>query len=253
VNLGNDQVAVQTQTAALARARAELAAILGLSSDAGLEISPPPEIAAQGWSPDLRPPAALSSLIAEARKNRPAIAAARLSGESADYEIARARGAYWPVIGLLGRYDKASTEFTGSSGIFGNPGDQYVAVGQVTLAWNLYAGGDTRASIQRANAQARRAQAVLEQAEQAAAAEVTIAREQVVALANSFPTVQEIQGAAEQSLKFAREQLEVGRGSQLEVRDATLKVTEARLTWIGVVVDLIVARADLNRAVGGTL
>jgi outer membrane protein TolC len=123
----------------------------------------------------------------------------------------------------------------------------------VVLAWNLFAGGETRASIALAGAQARRAQALLEQAEQGTAAEVTIAREQVVALANSVPTVQQIQGTAEQSLRFAREQLEVGRGSQLEVRDATLRLTEARLSWIGVVVDLIIARADLNRAVGGSL
>jgi outer membrane protein TolC len=253
VNLGNDRVAVQSQTAVLARARAELASILGLTTDAGLEIAPPQGLVSHEASPDVRAPAALSALQTEARKNRPVLDALRLSGEAADLEIARARGAWWPVLGLQGTYTKQSTELSGSNGLFGSPSDQYVALAQVTLAWNLFAGGETRAAIARAGAQSDRAQALLEQAEQITAAEVAIAREQVVALANSVPMIREILGAAEQSLKFAREQFEVGRGSQLEVRDATLRLTEARLTWINVVLDLIVARADLNRAVGGTL
>ena len=55
------------------------------------------------------------------------------------------------------------------------------------------------------------------------------------------------------SYEIARERLDAGVASQLEVRDATLKLSEARLQWVSTVVDLVVARADLNRAVGGSL
>jgi outer membrane protein TolC len=252
VNLGNDEIAVNAQEAILARARADLATILGLASAEGLEIVPP-EATAPGRPQDVRHPPPLADLLAHARKGRPLVAARKLEGEAAYDEVARARGAYWPVLGLQGSYQKQATELTGSTGIFGSPGNQYVAVGQVTIAWNLFAGGETRAAVQRAGALAQRAQALLEQGEQATAAEVMVAREQVVALADSFATVQQIQEASDQSLRFSREQLEAGVGSQLQVRDAALKVTQARLTWVDTVVDLVVARADLNRAVGGSL
>lgn len=253
VNLANDEVAVQQQIAILTRARADLAAVLGLASEAGLEVAPPANVGGPGWTPDLRPPPELPALLAEARRSRPLVSALKLATDAADTEIARARGAYWPVIGLQGSYQKQSTELTGGTGLFNSPSKQYVALAQVTLAWNLFAGGETRAAVQRAGALSRRAQGALEQGEQLTGSEVTVAREAVVTLANTVPTVQQMQDTADQSLRFSREQLEAGRGSQLEVRDAQLKVTQARLTWIEVIMDLIVARADLNRAVGGKL
>jgi outer membrane protein TolC len=107
--------------------------------------------------------------------------------------------------------------------------------------------------VQRAAVESRRAWTLLEQDEQAVAAEVTVAREQVAALTDTMATVQENVAAAEAGLRFARERLDAGVTSQLEVRDATLKLSEARLQWVSTIVDLVVARADLNRAVGGSL
>ncbi|WP_242345363.1 TolC family protein [Anaeromyxobacter terrae] len=250
VNLGNDRIAVRSQAAVLESARAELAVVLGLSSAVGLEVVPPgtvtgPLLPAQQELPPL------PTLLTEARKRRPVLAARKLSGEAGDLEIARARGAYWPVVGLQASYQKASPDLGGQFGLFGNPSKQYVAATQVTLAWNLFAGGSTRAGVERAEVEARRAWVLLEQEEQTVAAEVTVAREQAAALADTAATVQENVKAAEAALRFARERLEAGVGSQLEVRDATVKLSDARLAWVSTVVDLVVARADLNRAVGG--
>ena len=60
-------------------------------------------------------------------------------------------------------------------------------------------------------------------------------------------------GAAEQGLSLARQRLEAGLASQLEVRDATLKLTQAELSLVQARIDHAVAAADLNRAVGGAL
>jgi outer membrane protein TolC len=59
--------------------------------------------------------------------------------------------------------------------------------------------------------------------------------------------------AAEQGLGLARDRLDKGAATQLEVRDAELKLTQARLVLIGARIDEAIARADLNRAVGGAL
>ncbi|BDG05192.1 TolC family protein [Anaeromyxobacter oryzae] len=252
VNLGNDRIAVRTQAAALERARTDLASVIGLGSGAGLEVVPPdtvtgPRLPAQPATPPV------DALLAEARRRRPGLASRRLAGEAGDLEIARAKGAYWPVVGLQASYDKATPDLTGDFGLLGNPSRQYVFTAQVTLTWNLYAGGSTRAGVQRAEADAHRAWALVDQAEQTVAAEVSVAREQLASLLDTAPTVQENLEAAQGALRFARERLDAGVGSQLEVRDAMLKLADARLAWVSTVVDLVVARADLNRAVGGGL
>ena len=157
------------------------------------------------------------------------------------------------MLGVQASYGKTSAEVDGRFGLFGALSAQYVASAQFTVAWNLFEGGATRANVQRAAVESRRAWTLLEQDEQAVAAEVTVAREQVAALTDTMATVQENVAAAEAGLRFARERLDAGVTSQLEVRDATLKLSEARLQWVSTVVDLVVARADLNRAVGGAL
>ncbi len=252
VNLGNDQLAVRAQRATLVQARSDLAVVLGLPSEAGLEIQVPAPVAGN------EPPAAqalpaLSTLLARARESRPLLRSVRLSGRAADQEIAQARAAFWPTLGLQLSYQRQAQKLNGAYGAFGDTSKQYTATAQVTLGFNVFSGGATRAGVQRAEVQARRAQAVVEQAEETVAAEVTNAHEQVASLSDSIATIQQVLDSAEKGLRAARERLEAGVGSQLEVRDASLKLSEARLTWVGTVIDLVVARADLNRAVGGGL
>ena len=252
VNQGNDELAVRSQVATLVRARTDLAFVLGLTSEAGLEVAPPPLLASPGQivAQELPP---LPGLLASARKSRPLLSSRRLSGEAADLDVARAEGAYWPVVGLQASYVRATPDLTGANGLFSSLSSQYVATIQATLAFNIFAGGETRAGVQIAEAQAHRAQALLQQGEESVAAEVASARAQVEALAGSVTTAQDNVDAAEKGLRFARERLEAGVGSQLEVRDATLKLAQAKLTAYSTVADLVVARANLNRSVGGTL
>ena len=252
VNLGNDQLAVRAQSAALVQARSDLAVVLGLPSEAGLEVQVPAVVSGNEPPPAQELPA-LSNLLARAREARPLLGSLRLSGRAADQEVARARAAYWPVLGFQLSYQRQAERLNGSFGLFGDSSRQYTATAQVTLGLNIFAGGETRAGVDRAEVQARRSQAVVEQGEETVAAEVTTAREQAASLSDSVATIQEVLDAAEKGLRAARDRLEAGVGSQLEVRDASLKLSQARLTWVSTVIDLVVARADLNRAVGGGL
>ncbi len=248
-NLENDRIVVQTQEAALEVARAALAATIGLGSDVGLDVVPPFAVTGPELPPREQPPP-LADLLAQARKHRPLIASLRLAGEAAQTEVLAAQGAYWPVVGLRGSLVRSATRFSGANGIFAAPGSLYAAVGQVTLTWNLYAGGTTAAGISLARATASRAQASLAQGEDAVASEVEVARAQVVTLVGSASSLRPLLEASENALRFVRELLDVGRSSQLEVRDASLKLEQARLVWVNTAVDLVVARADLARAVG---
>jgi outer membrane protein len=252
VNLGNDELAVRAQVAALARARVELAAAIGIASDAGLEVVPPAPALERGPRSAAELPS-LSALVAAAHRGRPLLAARKLAGDAADRDVSRARGAYAPTIGVQASYSKQALELGGANGLFGSLSNQYAATAQVTVSWNLFAGGETRSGVQRAEAQARRAQALVQQGEQTVVAELTTARAQVEALSQSVATAQENLDAAEKGLRAARERLDAGVGSQLEVRDAALKLAQAKRTAFDTVADLAVARADLRRAVGGSL
>jgi outer membrane protein len=252
VNLGNDQIAARAQLAALTRSRSDLAVVLGLTTEAGLEVAAPAFVTNPGPPEPVELPP-ISALLASAEQHRPILLARRLSRQAADSDVAGAQGAYWPRVGVQASYDRLSSDLGGSSGVFGDLSNVYTATLLLTLDFSLFAGGQTRAGVERALAQARRTRAQLEQAEEVVAAEVTAARAQVEALAGSLATARENLDAAEKALRFARERLEAGVGSQLEVRDANLKLAQAKVTAFDTLVDLVVARADLNRAVGGAL
>jgi outer membrane protein TolC len=248
-NLENDRIAIQAQEAVLQSALADLAVAIGLDSDVGLDVVPPfpasgPELPSQ----DEPPP--LTALLAQARKDRPLVGSLRLAGQAAQDDIVTAQGAYWPVIGLSASLSRTQTIVPGTSGI--SPTQYYALVGQVTLTWNLLAGGYNAAGVSIARAAASRADASLAAGEQAVASEVEVARAQVTTLMRSAASVRPLMEASENALKFARELLDLGRSSQLEVRDAALKVEQARLVWVSTAADLIVARANLTRAVGGS-
>lgn len=252
VNLGNDRIAVERQRAQLVRARSDLAVALGRETDPDLEVVPPAGLAGAGL-PALAEPPPLEVLMARARQARPLLAARRGSIEAAEAQAAQARGAWWPVLGVLGSYSRQSSNLAGSRGVLGDLSYQYVALAQVTLTWNLFQGRQTLAAEQKADVQARRARVDAAQAEQLVSSEIARARTAVITLARSAALAQDALQSAEQGLKLARERLEAGAASQLEVRDATQKLAEAQLALTSSLVDHAVARADLNRAVGGSL
>jgi outer membrane protein len=252
VNLGNDRIALESQRTALDRARADLAQALGLLDDAEIQVVAPGPVAGPGLPPLDEPPP-LDVLLARARKSRPLAAARQGLVEAAELQLSQARGGFWPTLALEGAYQRSSAELGGSYGIFGDPTLQNVTTARIALAWNLFAGRETLAAEQRAAIQVRRARVEAGQADQAIAAELARARSAVTTLARSAALAQDAFRAAEQGLQLARERLDAGSASQLEVRDATQKLAEAQLALTSSLVDHAVARADLNRAAGGSL
>lgn len=252
VNLGNDRIAVESQRAAVARARGDLAMALGLGGSPTFELVAPAPVAGPGLPAFAEPPA-LPELLLLAQRRRPVLAARAAGIDAADQQAAQARGAYWPVVGLQGTYQRAGPELTGAYGVLDANSHQYQATGQVTLSWNLFQGRETMAAARKAELQAERARVESAQTDQQVSAEVVRAREAVVTLARSSAIAHDNLAAADQGLRLARERLEAGVASQLEVRDATQKLAEAKLALVSALVDHAVARADLARAVGGAL
>ena len=208
-------------------------------------------------------PPPLEALMARARERRPSLAAAKAQVEAAEASLSAARFAYWPTLSAQARYDRSGRyaldrkDATGAvvaDGTFADPARNYGASVGLVLSWNLFAGRSTEAGVARAEAGTRtRSAPAPARPRDGVAREVTSARQTVVALASQVSLSADNFTAAEQSLALARQRLEAGLASQLEVRDASLKFTQAELSLVQARIDHAVAIADLARAVGGAI
>lgn len=252
VNLQNDRIAVEGQRALVALARADLSLALGRRAEAALSVVPPAPVTGPGFSGAAEPPPE-DALMERARKSRPLLASRAEAWRAADLGVSVAKGAWWPVIGAQAAYTRQGPILSGADGVYGDPARQYVANAQIYLQWNLFQGRKTLTDQESAEIQARRARVLAEQAEQQVSAEIARARASLLAQSRSAALALESLSAAEQGVALARQRLEAGAANQLEVRDASLKLTQAKLALVNARVDTVVARADLSRAVGGAL
>jgi outer membrane protein TolC len=251
VNLGNDRINAESQRIRLAQARSALAQALGRTSGGGLEVAAP---AAIDTAPAPQPePPSLEELLERARGRRPALAAQAAQVEAARSAIGAAQADFWPSLAAVGTYSRSAADLYGTGGMYANLSRQYLAQGQLVLSWNLFAGRQTEAAVARARATARRTEAGAEKAAESVAREIADARAAVVALARQVGLASENLAAAEQGLALSSERLDAGLLSQLEARDASLKLTSAQLALVQARIDHAIAVADLSRAVGGAL
>jgi outer membrane protein TolC len=128
---------------------------------------------------------------------------------------------------------------------------QYVASAQVTASWNIFNGFQTYAEQRRAAITARMVDTLSEQAAAQVSADIVRARETLVRLTAAFDVATRSVLLAEEGARLAAERLEEGTGTLFDVREANLKLTLARVNLASVRLDLLIARADLQRAVGG--
>ncbi len=252
VNLGNDRIAVEQARTRLVLARADLALALGMGGDAAPEVVAPAGLDGAVLSGGEPPP--LEALLATARARRPSVAAAAAQVEAADAGVAAARSGYLPTLSAQASYGRSSTDaLVGGDGVLADPTRAYAASAGLVLRWNLFAGRSTEAAAQRARLSADRSRASAARTLDGVARELTAARQAVVAQARQVALSSDNLSAAEQGLALARQRLDAGLASQLEVRDATLKLTQAELSLVQARIDHAVAVADLHRAVGGAL
>jgi outer membrane protein TolC len=252
VNLGSDRILAEVQRARVTRARVDLCLALGRDADPELTVVPPAALLGPGGAGGEDPPPR-DALLQAARRSRPLLRSQRDLVTAAEAEVRAARGGYWPFLSAVLAYDRASPLLGGRGGIYGDLSRQYAASAVLALTWNLFDGLRTTGTVDRAAAVAGRTRAGSDQSEQQVTGEIASSRDQVVVLRRAVALAVDNLAAAEQGLGLARDRLDKGAAMQLEVRDAELKLTQARLALIGTRIDEAIARADLNRAVGGAL
>lgn len=252
VNLGNDRISAELQRAVVTRARVSLCLALGRDPDPELAVVPPATLLGPG-GPDGGEPPPAEALLETARRSRPLLRSQRHLLAGAEADVRAARGGYWPSLSAVLSYDRQGQILSGHDGVYGPLSRQYAAGAFLTATWNLFDGLRTTGTVDRAAAVAARTGIGAERAERQVGGEIAAARQQVITLRRSVSLAVDNLAAAETGLGLARDRLDKGAATQLEVRDAELKMTQARLALIGARIDEAIARADLNRAVGGAL
>jgi outer membrane protein len=249
VTLGNDRISAEQARSRVSDARVALSIALGRGADPALTVVPPAGLDRTAF---LEPPSQ-ASLVDTAKRMRPLLSAEEQRILAAAQEVRAAHSGYWPTLSANASYGRQSPWLTGTYGTYGDLSVQYGVNFGVTLTWNLFEGRLTSANVQRANVNERRAQLKAEQSMLQVTSQIARSRSNYVTLSTSAQLAEENLKSARESLLLAERRYDAGAGTQVEVRDALLNLTRAELTLLQARIDAIIARADLNRAVGGAL
>lgn len=180
-------------------------------------------------------------------EENPNLSAMRHQVEVADAIVSVERSGYLPTLSAFGTYSYTSQKNTFKFAL-----NDFIASSTVgvSLSMNIFNGLQTNARVDAARLEHRKAEESLEGLEtalQTTAESITLqirrARQRVDAQGK---TVQQ----AEKGYRIAVTRYKSGTGTQLEVNDAQLALTQARVNRMQALYDHLVAAADLDQALG---
>jgi len=242
-NRDNDEVTRLGQERAVELARADLAVAVGVDPSEPLAVAEPQNLMA-----DPAPPPPAHEAVERAMQSRPSLKAFALTADQNRKLASAAKGDYWPTISLALSYDR----FAQTYGSFTDKLDRNAQLnGSINLKWNLFNGFATKAGVEKADIQTALAENDLQNGRRNVASDVQKAVAQLATARQQARVAQQAEQTAKEGLRLAKTRQEVGVGTQLEVRDAELKLTQAQLNVVGSLVDGREAEAALRRAQGG--
>ena len=242
-NRDNDEVQRLGQERVVELARSDLSTAIGLDPGSPLTVAEPQNMMSTPAQPPPVPDA-----ISRALDNRPSLKAFASTAEQNRKLASASKGDYWPTVSLVGQWTRSTTE---TKPFFEAPGRNSLASAGVSLSWNLFNGLSTTANVRKAEIQVALAENDLVNGRRSVASDVEKAIAQLSTARAQARVAQEAEQTAKEGLRLARTRQQVGVGTQLEVRDAELKLTQAQLSVVGSLVDGREAESALRRAQGG--
>jgi outer membrane protein TolC len=242
-NRDNDEILRLGQERTVELARADLALAIGVDPGEPLTVAEPPRL-----MDDPAPPPPAQDAIARALEARPSLKAANLTLRSNRKYASAAGGDYWPAVSLAAGYQRSTSDL---NTMFSDPSLNSTLYGSVVLSWTAFSGFSTTANVRKAEIQALLSENDLMTARRSVASDVEKAVAQLGTARAQARVALQSEQTAKEGLRLARTRQEVGVGTQLEVRDAELKLTQAQLSVVGSLVDGREAESALRRAQGG--
>ena len=174
----------------------------------------------------------------------------RADAAMADYAVKRAESAkrsaksgWYPSVNA-----SISKGLTNENLINHKVTDQWTA--GVSASWNVFDGGITRAQVNQAEADLIRAKEVAAQTREQVQLDVQSAYLQLHAAERNIGTTQAAVILGEENYKIAQVRYAAGVGTNLDVMDASRKLTEARSNYFTALYNYNTAKASLDRYMG---
>ena len=235
VNLANAQQALTTAQNNYDIAVATLNNVLGLPTDTVLEIND-----------ELKHPAynlKLEDCTNYALNNRADGAAAYYAVKQAEAGINTAKAGWYPTVTA-----SASKAIEGKDAFRTDHSNTWVF--GATANWNVFDNGVTTAKVHGAEASLVSAQEALKAQDETIQLDVRTALLNLQAAEKNIGTTETAVTQAEEDLKIANVRYAAGVGTNLDVMDATEKMTEARTNYNTALYNYNVSKAALDKAMG---
>jgi outer membrane protein TolC len=225
-------------------AQAQMAVVLGVSADPpvrimGLETRPPPQELNRS----------VEAFIAEARRQRPDLAARVASLHASEADVRQASAQFFPVIGLSTNYGEDLWNFTFQvprTVQIGQP--QYSAL--ATLRWDIFTGFRRLNDVRRAEDERDVARAELRSEELNTIAEMWRAYFELDSSRSKFAFAQSLVAASEESYDANLETYRQGLSTIIELLTAERDLANARYTLIQSKAQLFTSYASVAYAAG---
>jgi outer membrane protein len=220
-------------TSSVSVASAQLNRLMGAPLDRSLTLTDP------GLAPVTVPPPADAEKAAV--ENRAAFKRAALQVSLAETARSAAKEAFLPQAYFQGMY-----ELNGAS--FGDRASSWIVAGQIRF--NIFAGLGDKARLRAATEAEQRARAERDSAESGLKLEVQNARAQLEAAVARETVGRSAVLQARESQRIIRDRFDAGLAAVSDVLRAANALLDAELLRTSSVVDVVVARATLDRAMG---
>ncbi len=190
----------------------------------------------------------LPDAIQQALASRTELIALRKAEQLQQLNIVNAKSGYKPTVQVFAGYNWFNSSFSAD---VGTHLDGWNAGAQ--MQWNLFDGLLTRGKVIQANALRDRSRNDLADQSRQIELQVRTAYSDFIESKEILDSQQKVQEEADEALREAKARAEAGTGTQLDVLDAETSLTQARTTNVQALHDYAVARANLERAIGGDM
>jgi len=186
--------------------------------------------------------------LAKALEQRPELTALSKNEGLRREQIVTAKAGFKPSVQAFGGYGSHNSSFSDdiSQEVHGWSGG-------VQFSWDLFDGLLTKGRVQQADALLQRARVDIADTGRRIEREVRTAYSTFIEGQEVLESQKKVQEQAEEALRLAGARYDAGAGTQLDVLSAQTALTEARSTQVQALHDYVVARARLERAIGGNI
>jgi len=227
-------------------ARTSLCTLLGLPLGTDLELTTTAESQASR-APDADPASAAQTLVETALASRPDIRSAEFRVKASEAGLRAARSGWYPQVFLAGNYYylRPNSRYMPAQDRFHGTWD----IG-LSISFDIWDWGQTKNQAEQAKAQLAQARDARKLLEDATVLEVTQSRLALSQARDKLGVAGQAVGQAEENLRMFRERFRQGVALNSEVIDAELLLFQAKAARTQAAIDLVLAQARLEKALG---